>query len=119
MADFNPALPIPVKWSVNENRFDNDGRNPRSLSIFIPVESAFAFAEYLITSADDSARRRTAKLWDYNEKCEVEVEGFYVNGKGRDGKEGSSFGSINPASPIPPKGHQSLSQSTDAEEISF
>lgn len=97
MADFKAALPKPVKWSTGENRYDNGGKQPRSLSLFIPRESAAAFAQYIINSADDDDRQRTGKIWDYAKKEEVEVEGFYINGKGKEGR-GGDFGTINPAS---------------------
>ena len=81
MADFNPALPIQLKWSVNEIRFDDNGKNPLALSIFIPAESAFALAQLIMDSAEDSAKTKTAKVWDYTKNEEVEVQGFYINGK--------------------------------------
>jgi hypothetical protein len=101
MADFNPALPIQLKWSVNENKFDDNGKNPLALSLFIPAESAFALAQLIMDSAEDSAKTKTAKVWDYTKNEEVEVQGFYINGKGKQGRDGdrTSYGSINPAKP--------------------
>jgi hypothetical protein len=98
MADFNPALPIQLKWSVNENKFDDNGKNPLALSLFIPAESAFALAQLIMDSAEDLAKTKTAKVWDYTKNEEVEVQGFYINGKGKQGRDGdgSSFGNINP-----------------------
>lgn len=97
MSDFKAALPRPVKWSTGENRYDNAGKMPRTLSLFVPRESAYAFAQYILNTADDAERIRKGKVWDHEAKAEVEVEGFYINGKGREGKDGD-FGSINPAS---------------------
>ena len=104
MADFNPALPIQLKWSVNENKFDDNGKNPLALSIFIPAESAFALAQLIMDSAEDSAKTKTAKVWDYTKNEEVEVQGFYINGKGKPGRDGdgSSFGNINPVAKANP-----------------
>ena len=104
MADFNPALPIQLKWSVNENRFDDNGKNPLALSIFIPAESAFALAQLIMDSAEDSAKTKTAKVWDYTKNEDVEVQGFYINGKGKPGRDGdgSSFGNINPVAKANP-----------------
>lgn len=93
--DFKPAFPRPVKWSTGENRYDQTGKNPTSLSLFVPIESAYAFAQYLINLADDETRHKTGKVWDYEQRGEVEVQGIYVNGKGRDSSSGS-FGTINP-----------------------
>ena len=101
MSDFNPALPVQLKWSVNENRFDDNGKNPLALSLFVPAESAFALAQLIMDSAEDSAKTKTAKVWDYTKNEEVDVQGFYINGKGRPGRDGdrTSYGSINPAKP--------------------
>ena len=100
-SDFQAALPFPIKWAVNENKFDSDGKNPLSLSVFVPAESAFALAQFLLDTAEDPAKTKTAKVWDYSKNEEVEVQGFYINGKGKPGRDGdrTSFGSINPAKP--------------------
>ena len=101
MSDFNPALPVQLKWSVNENRFDDNGKHPLALSLFVPAESAFALAQLIMDSAEDSSKAKTAKVWDYTKNEEVDVQGFYINGKGRPGRDGdrTSYGSINPAKP--------------------
>ncbi len=98
MSDFNPALPFQLKLSVNENRFDDNGKNPLSLSVFVPAESAFALAQLIMDSAEDSSKAKTAKVWDYEAQAEKEVTGFYINGKGKPGCDGNgtSFGNINP-----------------------
>ena len=100
-SDFQAALPFPIKWAVNENKFDSDGKNPLSLSVFVPAESAFALAQFLLDTAEDPAKTKTAKVWDYSKNKEVEVQGFYINGKGKPGRDGdrTSYGSINPAKP--------------------
>ena len=100
-SDFQAALPFPIKWAVNENKFDTDGKNPLSLSVFVPAESAFALAQFLLDTAEDPAKTKTAKVWDYSKNEEVEVQGFYINGKGKTGRDGdrTSYGSINPAKP--------------------
>ena len=101
MSDFNPALPVQLTWSVNENRFDDNGKNPLALSLFVPAESAFALAQLIMDSAEDSSKAKTAKVWDYETQTEKEVTGFYINGKGKPGRDGdrTSYGSINPAKP--------------------
>ena len=45
--EFKPALPKQGKWSVGENRFDEEGQNPKSLSIFIPEDSIDGFCRYV------------------------------------------------------------------------
>ena len=47
MAEFKAQLPKQGKWSVGDNKYDEDGKNPKSLSIFIPEESIDAFARYI------------------------------------------------------------------------
>ena len=37
MADFNPALPLPIKWSIGDDRFNDEGQ--QVLSLTIPVDS--------------------------------------------------------------------------------
>ena len=98
MSDFKAALPQVIKWSTGENKYDQTGKSPISISLFVPVESAFAFAQYVLNMADDETRHKTGKIWDYSSNCEIEVQGFYINGKGRDGQGGTSYGNINPQS---------------------
>lgn len=94
-SEFKAALPKPVKWATGPNQYDNDGKQPRSMRLFVPCESAYAFAQYIINAAEDREKLRTGKIWDYDKNAEVEVEGFYINGKGRQGQDGE-FGNINP-----------------------
>lgn len=100
MTDFNPALPKQIKWSLGENKYDTEGKNPKSLSLFVPIESVEAFARYLSAIATDPEKIRKGKVWDYALQAEVEIDGIYINGKGRDGQYGA-FGSINPAASNP------------------
>jgi len=81
MSDFKAALPQVIKWSTGENKYDQTGKSPISISLFVPVESAFAFAQYVLNMADDETRHKTGKIWDYSSNCEIEVQGFYINGK--------------------------------------
>ena len=101
MSDFNPALPKVVKWSVGDNRYNEDGKSPKSLSLFVPIESIQALAEYLISLGDDASKIKSGKIWDYSAQAEVEVQGVYINAKGRDGRDGGAYGNINPAAISP------------------
>lgn len=96
MADFNPAIPVAIKWSTADNRYDANGKNPRQVSLFIPLESIEPFAAYLNALAKDSDKIKKSKVWNYVDSCEIEVEGIYINGKGREGQYGD-YGTINPA----------------------
>ena len=94
MADFVSALTHQIKWSVGENRFDNDGKQPKQLSLFITQESILELASYLQRLAGESDKLKPGKVWDFQNKQEIEVQGFYLNGKGQSGQYGD-FGSIN------------------------
>ena len=95
MAEFKAALPSVIKWSVGDNQYDEDGSNPKSLSLFIPNASISALAAHLQLMAADPGKLKRGKIWDYNRNEEVEVEGVYLNAKGKSGDYGD-FGNINP-----------------------
>jgi len=40
-------------------------------------------------------KTKTAKVWDYENKKEVEVEGVWINAKGKEGQDGD-FGNLYP-----------------------
>ena len=46
MADFNPALSLPIKWSIGEDRF-NDDDDAKVLTLTIPVASLDQFIDHL------------------------------------------------------------------------
>ena len=95
MAGFNPAISRPIKWYVGENKYDEEGKNPRRLSLFIPEDSILEFAAYLKRLSTQTDKARAGKVWDYGRNEEVEVSGFYVDGKGKKGQYGD-YGTINP-----------------------
>ena len=88
-------LPKQAKWSVGNNRFDEDGKAPKALSVFIPEESIDAFCRYV---QDQRAKLKPGKSWNYSTQQNDEVQGIYLNFKGRDGDSGA-YGNINPAAP--------------------
>ena len=105
---FEPALTHGINWSTGQNRFDENGKQPRSLSLFIPAESIYEFAEYLQRLANCSDKIKTGKVWDFEKKERREVDGFYIYAKGREGNDGD-FGQISPAqlpaaAPVSPEG---------------
>ena len=91
---FVSALTHQLKWSVGENRFDNDGKQPKQLSLFITQESILELASNLRRLPDESDRLKPGKVGDFQNKQEIEVQGFYLHGKGQTGQYGD-FGSIN------------------------
>ena len=96
MPEFNPQLPRPIKWSVGDNRYDTEGKQPRSISVFVPLESIDALHDYIDAVAAEPSKVKTGKVWDYATQSEVQVEGIYINGKGRT-SNGGDYGTINPA----------------------
>ena len=94
MSDFNPQLPKQGKWSVGDNRYDEEGKNPKSLSIFIPEESIDSFARYIQNSRN---KLKPGKVYNYELMQNEEVQGVYLNFKGKEGEYGA-FGNINPPS---------------------
>ena len=93
MADFKPQLPKQGKWSVGDNKFNEDGKNPKSLSIFIPEESIDSFACYL---QNMRSKLKPGKTYNYQTQENEEVQGIYLNFKGKSGEYGD-YGNINPA----------------------
>ena len=64
------------------------------MSLFITKQSILELASYLQKLAGETDRVKPGKVWDFANKKEVEVSGFYLNGKGQTGQYGD-FGSIN------------------------
>ena len=77
MADFNPALPVPGKWSIFQNDAD-DKYNPngKSLRLQIPVESVVAFGEHLVNCLDDPTQQKEMTVWDFEEREKKTRLGF-------------------------------------------
>ena len=44
MTEFNPALPLPIKWNIGDDRF-NEGQ--QVLNLTIPVESVTHLIDHL------------------------------------------------------------------------
>ena len=62
MADFVPALTHQIKWSVGENRFDTEGKQPKQLSLFITKQSILELASYLQRLAGESSTAKVVPL---------------------------------------------------------
>tara|TARA_Y100001963_G_scaffold155533_1_gene246998 strand:+ start:1365 stop:1688 length:324 start_codon:yes stop_codon:yes gene_type:complete len=92
---FEPAFTRPIKWSVSENNFDDSDMYPKSLSLFVPIESIQDLTNHLMSLMDEPSKLKKGKVWDFAKKEEVEVEGIYLNAKGKAGDYGD-FGNINP-----------------------
>ena len=89
---FKPATPYPIKYSTSDNEYEDQEKYPKTLSLFIPVESVSGFCDHLMKLVD--TKTTEGKVWDYSQNKEIEVEGIYINAKGKVGKYGD-FGNIN------------------------
>ena len=94
MADFTPQLPKQGKWSVGNNRFNEDGKNPKQLSVFLPKESIDPLLRHIKNV--EAAGLKAGKCYNYSTQQNEEVQGVYLNFKGKEGADGA-FGNINPA----------------------
>ena len=92
MADFNPALSLPIKWSIGEDRF-NDDDDAKVLTLTIPVDSLDQFIDHL--KALSYTKQKQGEVYDFKKKEKVKTQCIYVNAKGMDGQYGL-FGNINP-----------------------
>tara|TARA_Y100000289_G_scaffold1631_1_gene1564 strand:+ start:40 stop:405 length:366 start_codon:yes stop_codon:yes gene_type:complete len=89
------ALSLPVNWVVSDNKYNEDGKNPKNLRLFVPLESAHEFAQHIMNLADNSEKHAPGKAFDYKSMEAKEVQGFYINAKGKSYEWGDS-GMINP-----------------------
>ena len=92
MADFNPALSLPIKWSIGEDRF-NDDDEAKVLTLTIPVAALDQFIDHL--TALSYTKQKQGEVYDFKKKEKVKTQCIYVNAKGLDGQYGL-FGNINP-----------------------
>ena len=87
--EFNPALPLPVKFTVQ------DGRYGPQLSLFIPTESV----THLMDHIQNLVNTKTAggSVYLGKPKGTVKTEGIYINAKALESDDGNGFfGQINP-----------------------
>tara|TARA_B100000900_G_C20575540_1_gene715159 strand:- start:986 stop:1294 length:309 start_codon:yes stop_codon:yes gene_type:complete len=86
-SQFNPALPLPIKWNINEGKFGNQ------LTMCIPVESVTHLMEHLQNLVN--TKSSDGKVYDFTKKENVTTKVIYLNAKAIDGEYGV-FGNINP-----------------------
>ena len=92
--DFNPALPIPIKWSIGRNRFNQE---EEQLVLTIPVESITHLIDHLQNLVNTKTQEGTVydpRKKDQN-KGKVKAKVVYLNSKVMTGEYGP-FGLINP-----------------------
>ena len=90
MADFNPALPLPIKWNIGDDRF-NEGQ--QVLNLTIPVDSVPYLTEHLMNLIDKKAK--DGEVYDFNKKEKVKTKCVQIFSKAMEGQYGV-FGNINP-----------------------
>ena len=90
MADFNPALPLPIKWTISDDRFDPE---KQVLSLTIPVDCVPYLTEHLMNLTDQKAK--DADVYDFKKKDTVKTQCVQIYSKVMEGKYGT-WGNINP-----------------------
>jgi len=89
MADFNfnPALPLPIAFKIQEGQYGNQ------LNLFIPTESITHFIDHLQKLVD--TKTTGGQVYLGKEKGTLKTEGIYINAKANENEYGI-FGQINP-----------------------
>ena len=98
---FNPALPLPIGFKIQEGKYGNQ------LNLFIPTESITHFIDHLQKLVDTKATGGQVYLG--KEKGNINTEGVYINAKALEGDYGV-YGQINP---------QKIKLVTEVDEIPF
>ena len=92
--DFNPALPIPIKWSIGRNRFNQE---EEQLVLTIPVESITHLIDHLQNLVNTKTQEGVVydpRKKDQN-KGKAKAKVIYLNSKVLTGEYGP-FGLFNP-----------------------
>ena len=90
MSDFNPALPLPIKWNISDDRFDPE---KQVLSLTIPVDSVTHLIDHLQNLVNTKAKE--GEVYDFAKKEKVKTQCVQIYSKAMDGAYGV-FGNINP-----------------------
>ena len=86
-SQFNPALPLPIKFNIN------DGRVGNQLTLCIPVESVTHFMELIQNLVN--TKQSDGKVYDFAKKENIQTKCIYINAKALEGDYGI-YGNINP-----------------------
>ena len=90
MPDFNPALPLPIKWNISDDRFDPE---KQVLSLTIPVDSVTHLIDHLQNLVNTKAK--DGEVYDFKTKKKIKTQCVQIFSKAMDGQYGV-FGNINP-----------------------
>ena len=104
MPEFNPALPLPIKWNIGDDRF-NEGQ--QVLSLTIPVDSVTHLIDHLQNLVNTKSKQ--GEVYDFNKKEKVKTNCVQIFSKAMDGQYGV-FGNINP---------QKIENAPKTEELPF
>ena len=86
---FNPALPLPVGFKVQEGKFDPQ------LSLFIPTDSVTHLMGHIQNLVN--TKKAGGSVYLGKPKGTVKTEGIYINAKALESDDGNGFfGQINP-----------------------
>ena len=88
--DFNPALPLAIKWTISDDRFNEGGQ---VLTLTIPVDSVTHLIDHLQNL--DNTKSKDGEAYDFNKKEKVKTKCIQIYSKAVDGPYGV-FGNINP-----------------------
>ena len=88
--EFNPALPLPIKWNIGDNRF---AEGEQVLSLTIPVDSVTHLIDHLQNLVNTKAKE--GEVYDFAKKEKVKTQCVQIFSKAMEGQYGV-FGNINP-----------------------
>ena len=69
-SQFNPALPLPIKFNINDGRFGNQ------LTLCIPVESVTHFMEHIQNLVN--TKQSDGKVYDFAKKENIQTKCIYI-----------------------------------------
>ena len=88
--EFNPALPLPIKWNIGDDSF-NEGQ--QVLSLTIPVDSVTHLIDHLQNLVNTKASEK--KVYDFKQRKEIKTQCIQIYSKKMEGPYGV-YGNINP-----------------------
>ena len=62
-SQFNPALPLPIKWNISDDRFNED---QQVLALTIPVDSVTHLIDHLKNLVNTKSKQ--GEVYDFNKK---------------------------------------------------
>ena len=89
----NFALPLPIKWSVGKNKFNEENPNEPLLAIQVPVESVTSLIEHLTNLVN--TKQVSKEVYDPKIRKSDDKPCIMLYCKGRNGDYGL-YGSFSP-----------------------